>query len=63
MILDGKAAAATIREELTERTIAGDTAGHVAPEIGGPGPRTRAGLLLDVVLAAERAAAPGSRPA
>ena len=34
-----------------------DVAGHVAPNLGGVGPMTRAMLLQNVVLAAERAAA------
>ena len=34
-----------------------DVAGHVAPNPGGVGPMTRAMLLQNVVLAAERAAA------
>jgi len=41
----------------------GDVAGHVAPNPGGVGPMTRAMLLQNVVLAAERAAASASLPA
>ena len=45
-ILDGKATAAASREELTEGVAA----------------RTTAGLLQNVVLAAEQAATPSGRP-
>ena len=40
-----------------------DVAGHVAPNPGGVGPMTRAMLLQNVVLAAERAAALEAQPA
>jgi methylenetetrahydrofolate dehydrogenase (NADP+)/methenyltetrahydrofolate cyclohydrolase len=40
-----------------------EVAGHVAPNPGGVGPMTRAMLLQNVVLAAERATAPESLPA
>jgi methylenetetrahydrofolate dehydrogenase (NADP+)/methenyltetrahydrofolate cyclohydrolase len=54
--LDGKIAGDVARDVV-------DVAGYVAPNPGGVGPMTRAMLLQNVVLAAERAAASASLPA
>jgi methylenetetrahydrofolate dehydrogenase (NADP+)/methenyltetrahydrofolate cyclohydrolase len=62
MVKDG-AAVLDVGVSRVHGRIAGDVAldvvevaGHVAPNPGGVGPMTRAMLLLNVVLAAERAA-------
>jgi methylenetetrahydrofolate dehydrogenase (NADP+)/methenyltetrahydrofolate cyclohydrolase len=62
MVKDG-AAVLDVGVSRVDGKIAGDVAldvvevaGHVAPNPGGVGPMTRAMLLLNVVLAAERAA-------